>query len=113
MAWPQSTGIDPLLLGKADRHPVGAVLDHHSLLHAVDVLRLEEDHGSLAGHPGGGAVLHHPAIPDLLLFNPYIVDVAAGGISLAALVLFLRVWKPAKIIDRSRPCASATIPIAK
>ena len=30
--------------------------------------------------------------------NPYIVDVAAGGISLAALVLFLRVWTPREIM---------------
>lgn len=30
--------------------------------------------------------------------NPYIVDVAAGGISLAALVLFLRVWKPREVM---------------
>ena len=30
--------------------------------------------------------------------NPYIVDVAAGGISLACMVLFLRVWKPAEIM---------------
>ena len=30
--------------------------------------------------------------------NPYIVDVAAGGISLAALVLFLRVWSPREIM---------------
>src|ERR1700742_3457361 len=30
--------------------------------------------------------------------SPYIVDVAAGGISLACMVLFLRVWKPAEIM---------------
>ena len=30
--------------------------------------------------------------------SPFIVDVAAGGISLACMVLFLRVWKPAEIM---------------
>ena len=95
----QSTGIDPDPSGQGHRHPVGAFLHDHPLLHAVDVLRLEEDDGSVAGNPGGGAVLHHPAVPDLLLFvNPYIVDVASGGISLASMVLFLRVWKPAKVM---------------
>jgi lactate permease len=40
-------------------------------------------------------------IPQFLISNysnPYIVDVAAGGISLAALVLFLRVWSPREIM---------------
>ena len=40
-------------------------------------------------------------IPQFLISyysNPYIVDVASGGISLAALVLFLRVWKPKNVI---------------
>jgi len=40
-------------------------------------------------------------IPQFLISyysNPYIVDVASGGISLAALVLFLRVWKPRNVI---------------
>src|ERR1700753_1151713 len=30
--------------------------------------------------------------------SPFIVDVAAGGISLACMVLFLRIWKPAEIL---------------
>ena len=30
--------------------------------------------------------------------SPFIVDVAAGGISLACMVMFLRVWKPAEIL---------------
>src|SRR5439155_1208057 len=30
--------------------------------------------------------------------SPFIVDVAAGGISLACMVMFLRVWKPAEIM---------------
>ena len=30
--------------------------------------------------------------------SPFIVDVAAGGISLASMVLFLRVWKPKEIL---------------
>ena len=40
-------------------------------------------------------------IPQFLIANysnPYIVDVAAGGISMAALVLFLRVWQPKEIM---------------
>ena len=40
-------------------------------------------------------------IPQFLISNysnPYIVDVAAGGISMAALVLFLRVWQPREIM---------------
>ena len=40
-------------------------------------------------------------IPQFLISwysNPYIVDVASGGISLATLVLFLRVWKPKNVI---------------
>jgi len=40
-------------------------------------------------------------IPQFLISNysnPYIVDVAAGGISMAALVLFLRVWRPREIM---------------
>ena len=43
-------------------------------------------------------------IPQFLISNysnPYIVDVAAGGISLAALVLFLRVWRPREIMTNT------------
>ncbi|HEY2835742.1 MAG TPA: L-lactate permease [Rhizomicrobium sp.] len=43
-------------------------------------------------------------IPQFLISNysnPYIVDVAAGGISLAALVLFLRVWTPREIMTNT------------
>src|SRR4029077_17670444 len=43
-------------------------------------------------------------IPQFLISNysnPYIVDVAAGGISLAALVLFLRVWRPREIMTHT------------
>jgi lactate permease len=41
------------------------------------------------------------AIPQFVFsyyVSPFIVDVAAGGISLACMVLFLRVWKPAEIM---------------
>lgn len=40
------------------------------------------------------------AIPQYIIsnyFNPWIVDIAAGGIAMAALVLFLRVWQPKEI----------------
>ena len=40
-------------------------------------------------------------IPQFLISNysnPYIVDVAAGGISMAALAVFLRVWKPRDVM---------------
>src|SRR6185312_4840210 len=33
--------------------------------------------------------------------NPYIVDVVAGGISLAVLALFLRVWRPREIMTNT------------
>jgi lactate permease len=41
------------------------------------------------------------AIPQFIFsyyVSPFIVDVAAGGISLACFVLFMRVWKPAEIM---------------
>ena len=42
--------------------------------------------------------------------SPFIVDVAAGGISLACMVLFLRVWKPARDHDRSHHALSRRQP---
>ncbi len=63
-------------------------------------------------------------IPQLLIsyyLNPYIVDVASGGISLAAMVLFLRVWKPRNVItdptmrfkDDSHAAVKAPEPLAQ
>jgi lactate permease len=63
-------------------------------------------------------------IPQFLISwysNPYIVDVASGGISLASLVLFLRVWKPRTIItdpamrfaDDSHSAVKAPEPLAQ
>jgi lactate permease len=63
-------------------------------------------------------------IPQFLISwysNPYIVDVVSGGVSLAALVLFLRVWKPKTIItnpamrfhDDSHGAVKAPEPLAQ
>ena len=99
VANPQAGPIDPILSGPGHRPPVGAILHDHPLLHALDVLRLEEDDGSVAGNPGGGAVLHHPAVPDLLLFQSlYRGRGWRAAISLASMVLFLSVWQPAKVM---------------
>jgi len=63
-------------------------------------------------------------IPQFLISwysNPYIVDVASGGVSLASLVLFLRVWKPRTILtdpamrfhDDSHDAVKAPEPLAQ
>ena len=52
-------------------------------------------------------------IPQFLISNysnPYIVDVAAGGISMAALVLFLRVWQPREIMTDNRAAGRGRFP---
>jgi lactate permease len=46
------------------------------------------------------------AIPQFIFsyyVNPFIVDVAAGGISLACFVAFLKVWKPAEVLTDPTP----------
>src|SRR5437016_5713919 len=53
------------------------------------------------------------AVPQFLVSNfhgPWLVDVAAAFISLAALTLFLKVWKPKRIwVSEARPLGRATV----
>src|SRR5256886_1194890 len=54
------------------------------------------------------------AVPQFLVSNfhgPWLVDVAAAFVSLAALTLFLKVWKPKRIwrVSEARPSGRATI----
>lgn len=51
------------------------------------------------------------AVPQFLIsnyINPWIVDIGASLISMASLILFLKVWQPPKS-GRRRRCAAATI----
>jgi uncharacterized membrane protein YfcA len=64
-----STGLDPFVLGQAIGEAILALLHDHPLLHDLDVLRLQEDVAGVAGHPGGGALLHYSPIPDRQLFQ--------------------------------------------
>jgi len=53
------------------------------------------------------------AVPQFLVSNfhgPWLVDVAAAFVSLAALTLFLKVWKPKRIwVSEARPSGRATV----
>jgi len=94
----QSTGIDPLLLGKAigiQSVPFSIIIPFYMLWVFCGWKKTMEVAPAILV-----AALSF-TIPQFLIsyyVNPYIVDVASGGISLACLVLFLRVWKPANII---------------
>ena len=94
----QSTGIDPLLLGKAigiQSVPFSIIIPFYMLWVFCGWKKTMEVLPAILV-----AALSF-TIPQFLIsyyVNPYIVDVASGGISLASLVLFLRVWQPANII---------------
>ena len=94
----QSTGIDPILLGKAigiQSVPFSIIIPFYMLWVFCGWKKTMEVWPAILV-----AALSF-TIPQFLIsyyFNPYIVDVASGGISLAGLVLFLRVWKPAAVI---------------
>jgi lactate permease len=93
-----STGIDPVLLGKAigiQSVPFSIIIPFYMLWIFCGWKKTMEVAPAILV-----AALSF-TIPQFLISyysNPYIVDVASGGISLASLVLFLRVWKPANII---------------
>ncbi|HEX4270112.1 MAG TPA: L-lactate permease, partial [Rhizomicrobium sp.] len=93
-----STGIDPILLGKAigiQSIPFSIIIPFYMLWIFCGWKKTMEVAPAILV-----AALSF-TIPQFLISyysNPYIVDVASGGISLACLALFLRVWKPATII---------------
>jgi lactate permease len=94
----QSTGIDPLMLGKAigiQSIPFSIIIPFYMLWVFCGWKKTMEVAPAILV-----AALSF-TIPQFLIsyyINPYIVDVASGGISLASLVLFLRVWKPATVM---------------
>ena len=93
-----SSGIDPMTLGKA----IGIQSVPFSMMMPFFMLWM------FCGWKKTVAVI--PAIlvaalsfsiPQFIFsyyVSPFIVDVAAGGISVASMVMFLRVWKPAEIL---------------
>jgi len=94
----QSSGLDPILLGKAigiQSVPFSIIMPFYMLWIFCGWKRTMEVLPAILV-----AALSF-TIPQFLISfysNPYIVDVASGGISLAAMVLFLRVWQPANIL---------------
>src|SRR5579864_1455109 len=94
----QSTGMDPLLLGKAigiQSAPFSIIIPFYMLWVFCGWKK------SMEVLPAILVAAFSFTIPQFLISfysNPYIVDVASGGISLAAMVLFLRVWKPATVM---------------
>jgi lactate permease len=93
-----STGLDPVLLGKAigiQSVPFSIIIPFYMLWMFCGWKKTMEV------APAVLVAALSFTIPQFLISyysNPYIVDVASGGISLACLALFLRVWKPATII---------------
>ncbi len=116
-----STGIDPITLGKAigmQSVPFSLFIPFFMLWMFCGWKKMMEVWPAIVV-----AALSF-TIPQFLISyysNPYIVDVASGGISLAALVLFLRVWKPANVItdpamrfkDDSHDAVKPPVPLAQ
>jgi lactate permease len=93
-----STGIDAMTLGKAigiQSAPFSFLMPFFMLWVFCGVRK------TLAVWPAILVAALSFAIPQFIFsyyVSPFIVDVAAGGISLACFVLFLRVWKPAELL---------------
>ena len=62
----------------------------------------------LAGDPGRGVVVRDPAVPDLELHGPWLVDIVAALISMVCLALFLKVWQPQRDLDLAGAAHGAT-----
>ena len=97
----QSTGIDPIILGRAigiQSVPFSIIIPFYMLWVFCGWKRTMEVLPAIL------VAAFSFTIPQFLISffsNPYIVDVAAGGISLASMVLFLRVWKPANVMTET------------
>jgi len=93
-----SSGIDPMTLGKA----IGIQSVPFTLLMPLFMLWVFCGwRKTMDVLPAVAVAALSFAIPQFIFsyyVNPFIVDVAAGGISLACFVGFLRVWQPAEIM---------------
>jgi lactate permease len=93
-----SSGIDPMTLGKA----IGIQSVPFTLLMPLFMLWVFCGwRKTMDVLPAVAVAALSFAIPQFVFsyyVNPFIVDVAAGGISLACFVGFLRVWQPAEIM---------------
>jgi lactate permease len=93
-----STGIDPITLGKAigiQSIPFSIIIPFYMLWIFCGWKKTWEV------WPAVMVAALSFTIPQFLISyysNPYIVDIASGGISMASLALFLRVWKPAEVM---------------
>jgi lactate permease len=93
-----STGIDPVTLGKAigiQSIPFSIIIPFYMLWIFCGWKKTWEV------WPAVMVAALSFTIPQFLISyysNPYIVDIASGGISMASLALFLRVWKPAVVM---------------
>ncbi|MCK0207852.1 L-lactate permease [Starkeya koreensis] len=108
------TGLDPYLLGAM----VGRQLPFFSLLVPFWVVwAFAGFRGMLAVWPAILVCALSFAIPQFVIsnfINPWIVDIGASLISMAALILFLRVWKPKQLwlspALRSKDESASTMP---
>ncbi|HEX4272739.1 MAG TPA: L-lactate permease, partial [Rhizomicrobium sp.] len=93
-----STGIDPITLGKAigiQSIPFSIIIPFYMLWIFCGWKKTWEV------WPAVMVAALSFTIPQFLISyysNPYIVDITSGGISMASLALFLRVWKPAVVM---------------
>ncbi len=97
------------------RAAIAAVLADRAVLGGVRLRRLARHAGGVAGDPGDCALSF--AIPQYVIsnfINPWIVDIGASLISMAALIGFLRVWQPKKLwlspALRTHDVSAATMP---
>ena len=102
------TGLDPYLLGAM----VGRQLPFFSLIVPFWLIwAFAGWRGMLQIWPAILVTGVSFAVPQFLIsnyINPWIVDIGASLISMACLILFLRMWHPAEIWTRRR-CAATTI----
>jgi lactate permease len=93
-----STGIDPILLGKAigiQSAPFSIIIPFFMLWVFCGWKKTWEVWPAVIV---AGLSFTIPQFLISYFSNPYIVDVASGGFSLAGLALFLRVWKPQTVV---------------
>jgi len=94
--WPRSPASIPTF-SRDGRQAIAGVLADRAVLGGVGLCRLERHEGRVAGHSGHRRLVRDPAIRDLELHQPWIVDIGCF-LDLDGLPdLFLQVWRPREL----------------
>ena len=92
------SGLDLRAAQRHGRPPAPALLADRAVLAGRGVRRVARDGRGLAGHSRRRCAVRGAAVSDVELHGPWLVDVVAAIASMASLVLFLRVWRPQRLL---------------